>query len=292
MPRTTTKTATPKKAEPETDPTMPPRPDVKVELQLITPELAQQWLQVNFRNRNQRPKQILAHTRDMLMDAWRFIGDTIKFSSDGRLLDGQHRLEAIVKARTPQWLIVVFGIDPDAFDVIDAGAKRTGADMFKLAGYRYPTLLASVASMALTQGGVARKQLTHSELLRAVREDPDLYTVVNEEMPRLLALDGLASGTVIAYSYYRLAKIDDQSARVFFDGLNSLAQLPAHSPILALHRHLPKIHQARGGRGAWSYRLDCLAAIYTAWNAWRDGEAMDRIRPQIVRGKVQVPEPK
>lgn len=60
-------------------------------------------------------------------------GQGIAVSSDGILIDGQHRLQAIREAGYPPVeLLVVTGLDPKAMMYIDAHAKRTTGDMLKI----------------------------------------------------------------------------------------------------------------------------------------------------------------
>ena len=61
-----------------------------------------------------------------------FLPSLISISSEGVLINGQHRLYAISKAGKKVTMIVETGCDPRAFTVTDIGHKRTDADLFSL----------------------------------------------------------------------------------------------------------------------------------------------------------------
>ena len=48
---------------------------------------------------------------------WRLNGKTICFDSTGRLLNGQHRLSAVVRSGVTLTTVVVRGLDPDLVPV-------------------------------------------------------------------------------------------------------------------------------------------------------------------------------
>ena len=86
----------------------------------ISPELAEEWLGKNHGNRNQRDHKIIAYTRDIKDGNWLQTGETIKFDTDGRLIDGQHRLEAIHRSGETLRMLVVMGLSPHVQSVLDA----------------------------------------------------------------------------------------------------------------------------------------------------------------------------
>ena len=61
-----------------------------------------------------------------------FLPSLISISSEGVLVNGQHRLYAISKAGKKVTMMVETGCDPRAFTVTDIGHKRTDADLFSL----------------------------------------------------------------------------------------------------------------------------------------------------------------
>jgi hypothetical protein len=94
----------------------------------VTPDLARSWLAANTGNRYKRVNHIRSLAADMTAGRWRVTHQGIAFSSKGRLIDGQHRLEAILASGFPVWLTVFTGLDDDMFGALDRGARRSVRD--------------------------------------------------------------------------------------------------------------------------------------------------------------------
>jgi hypothetical protein len=104
----------------------------------ITPEFARSVLSnashANRANRRLYTSSSDAYAKDISCGEWGVTGDTIKFSYDFRLLDGQHRLNAVDKAGVGIVTAVAFGVDEALFTDIDGGKPRSGSDLLKIAG--------------------------------------------------------------------------------------------------------------------------------------------------------------
>jgi alkylhydroperoxidase/carboxymuconolactone decarboxylase family protein YurZ len=98
----------------------------------VSPEQALVWLDKNTRNRKLRKWNVIALSEAIKRGEWITTHQGIAFCESGRLLDGQHRLHAIVMAETTVRMLVVTGIDDAAFQVIDRGLMRTYSDVTKL----------------------------------------------------------------------------------------------------------------------------------------------------------------
>jgi hypothetical protein len=94
----------------------------------VTPHMAAQWLRANIDNRPVRSSHITTLVDEIRSGRWRVTHQGIAFSSKGRLIDGQHRLHAIIVAGQPVWLTVFVGLDDDMFGALDRGIRRTIAD--------------------------------------------------------------------------------------------------------------------------------------------------------------------
>lgn len=119
----------------------PPRTSVIIN---IDPKTAEQILaERNKGNRPPKPNKVQQFATDMANARWGLTGDTIKFGTDGRLLDGQNRLSSSIKAGKPFLTHVVFGIDPNLFGRMDVGKPRNPADILHIAGFKYASTLAA-----------------------------------------------------------------------------------------------------------------------------------------------------
>jgi hypothetical protein len=109
-------------------PPVTPRSEVTV----ITPAMATSWLEANRRNRSLSDTTVKTYAADMAAGAWHITHQGIGFDVDGALLDGQHRLSAIILANVPVAMLVTRGLPRNAQDVIDAPRVRTVKDQLQL----------------------------------------------------------------------------------------------------------------------------------------------------------------
>lgn len=94
----------------------------------ITPQRAKELLEANRENRQLQKRQIAELAGQIEGGRWLLTHQGIAFDTNGRLVDGQHRLKAIVLANKPAELVVCRGLDPAAFPVVDQGRARSIAD--------------------------------------------------------------------------------------------------------------------------------------------------------------------
>lgn len=96
----------------------------------VTPSLAAEWLEKhNNGNRPIRPGVVKKYVAMMQAGQWSLSPDGIIFGDGGRLIQGQHRLTAIVRSGVTCEMLVTTGVSNDVFKVLDRGAPRTVADV-------------------------------------------------------------------------------------------------------------------------------------------------------------------
>lgn len=105
----------------------------------VTPELAETWLKRNFNNRPVSQDTVRAYAREMKRGRWLPVHQGIAFDIEDSLVDGQHRLLAIVLSRCTVRLMVTFGLPSKVdgtrmvgMDVVDRGKTRSVADQLKI----------------------------------------------------------------------------------------------------------------------------------------------------------------
>lgn len=87
---------------------------MKIREESVTPTLAASYLAMNKLNRDRSSGHVRRLADAMLSGAWKENGDTIVFNC-GRLIDGQHRLAAIIESGVTVKMLIVEGVDADAF---------------------------------------------------------------------------------------------------------------------------------------------------------------------------------
>ena len=91
----------------------------------ISPAMAKSWLSDNsLLQRNVSRLTVEAFARDMKAGAWQLTHQGIAFNEEGALVDGQHRLHAIVLADVPVTMLVTRGVALEVTGPIDIGRKR------------------------------------------------------------------------------------------------------------------------------------------------------------------------
>lgn len=95
---------------------------------IMTPDHASALLAGNINNRKFRTHWANELSKMITDGAWKLTHQAIAVSPSGRILDGQHRLHAIVKAGKPVPVLIAEGCDEDSYVAIDKGVKRSVAD--------------------------------------------------------------------------------------------------------------------------------------------------------------------
>ena len=94
---------------------------MQARIETITPEKASGYLKKNKNNRAVSAPLVSRMAREMREGLWAENGETIVFNGDGRLLDGQHRLMAVVESGETIRSLVVTRVPATAFQTIDTG---------------------------------------------------------------------------------------------------------------------------------------------------------------------------
>lgn len=154
---------------------------------LITPSKSKELLEANTDNRRVKQPVVLKYAKDMIEGRWlEDTGETIKIAKSGRILDGQHRLHAIIKANKAIYCHISNGLDESVFKVIDTGTTRNATDVFKIEGIKNENKLPSIISFFnLLEAGKKHKSLhvhersTNAMLLDQYYEDENFWQSVS-----------------------------------------------------------------------------------------------------------------
>ncbi|TVZ96474.1 hypothetical protein [Streptomyces sp. BK340] len=257
----------------------------------VTPVMAKEWLNRNTHNRALRSSKVAEFARDIEAGNWAMNGETIKFDINGVLLDGQHRLSAIVKADTSVDLLIVTGLDPATQHTMDAGAKRTTADAFKLKDEKHTALLAAIVrrvwawergdhklSMNLAPTITEAQDFLNAN--PALRRSAEIASRVRNQFKY-----APASTTGVAHFLFNRISPDDTAW--FFTRLADGAELSAGHPILTLRKRL--LSDSEGARKVSDHSQ--LATLIRAWNAMRAGQKPTHFKP-IATQDAPMPMPK
>jgi hypothetical protein len=256
---------------------------ISARIETVTPEKAEKWLGSVAPNRNLRKSLVERHAESMRQGEWQATGESVKFDKDGRLLDGQHRLHAIVEAGISVEMLVVRGLDATTIDVLDTGIKRTLSDVLSIHGEGNVNVLAStlIATIQLRSAietgrwpvlrgqaaNVAARQPTHIEALQLLEAEPEIRESVRFRGSMTTNQTGIVVyPTVIAAGHYALTNVDPDDTEEFFRQLKGI-EVKEGSAIYNFRKRFMATSFERPNN-----RRDQLAYLLKTWNFWRADE--------------------
>ena len=166
----------------------------------ITPEYAEKLLKKNVSNRPLNKKTIEWYAYQMERGQWTVSGQTISISDRDELLDGQHRLQAIVKSGVSLWFTIAYNVPSESFINYDNLRSRSAKDALSIEKipnavnmatmiYAYNSLLmGQLASLGFgykisgnnSRSGLGKSKLkfTNKEVLELYHSNSDLWQEV------------------------------------------------------------------------------------------------------------------
>lgn len=102
----------------------------------ITPADAKAYLGGNTNNRTINERAVARYATAMQRGEWLVGNDAICIAEDGTLLNGQHRLSAVILSGAPQQFLVRENVNKDDLKAMDQGNKRLGSDIATLLGHK------------------------------------------------------------------------------------------------------------------------------------------------------------
>lgn len=261
----------------------------------ITPEGAQQYLELNTKNRALNEKHVLYLAEQMRLGAWQMAYDPIRISVTNVLLDGQHRLMAIVKSGTTQRMLVIRNLPDETFTVMDTGRLRSANDVLTIAGYTHGRASAALVRMIVNYqngrvtntlsniGRVAGAVVTHQEILDYIQSN-DVHPYIKKGL-NWYAECKFLTGTEYSFFYYIFSRIDPEGAEVFLNSFASGAELKEKNPIFVLRKKLEtyKVNRIQ------VTPTEKLAFTFKAWNLFREGKSVGYLT--FNKDKEDIPTP-
>lgn len=260
----------------------------------VTPEIAENWLtHRNIGNRKTSRTVVDRYARAMTEGRWLVTPQGVSFDRDGHLLDGQHRLAAVMVSGVTVEMFIIPGFDRATFSVLDSGYKRNASQL--LTDVPHNNLVASSARIIGTIEGRIVDKRTVGGVIASYADNDQILEVINE-WPELVELSSLAKAC------YRAAHVPAathlavlaQAARTrhagriedWAEGIQGGVGLDRTDPRLHLrNRFIRQTKQRAAKSRLFAYRL-----TVRAWNAYAAGLEMGVLRvredeetPQIIR---------
>lgn len=150
---------------------------MKTIVETITPRKAKELLEKNTNNRPVSKKRVDHYTSLMTNGKWHLTHQGIAISKTDVIIDGQHRLLAVVRANMPIDFTITYGVDDDTFKYVDVGYSRTTSNIFaieNIANYtrhaagisRYHDFINNHRSLSIRGSGKTINHYTHDDYLK------------------------------------------------------------------------------------------------------------------------------
>lgn len=252
--------------------------EIKASVEYIDVERAHLLLGEMAPNRNVRALKVERYAADMAAGRWRLTGEAIKITADGVVIDGEHRLRAVIKSGTSIQSLVVYGVALDDRVAMDTGAPRRLSDHLKFLGETNCNELAAAVYVLycrhrghyLLSGYL---EPSHQQLLAELEKHPGIRDSLSAVM-RVCQLLRMSKG-VCAALHYDMSTIDSSDADDFWERLYSGECLTNRDSIMVLRKRMEESAMTRGPK---LDRVYVQAFIIKAWNAYREGREIAILR--------------
>lgn len=244
---------------------------------LLTPDMATSLLEHNQLNRPVKDQHVKRIADQIVRGKWRFNGDTIKVSDDGGILDGQHRLWAVIESKTPVETIIIRGIAREAFATIDTvRAPRSGGDTLSLLGVaRHRNIVSGALSWYIRyRRGVLetyrapQNRVENSDIETAFDQNRNIVKAVEQAM----RVRRLANPSVLSFVYYVAANRNPALAARMIAVLENPAGVSVNDAFFLLRSHF-----ASGYDPKKRDPVQSIALAFKALNAAHIGAELKRL---------------
>lgn len=255
----------------------------------VTPAIAKSLLKRNHKNRNPKDSNIANLKMQMLQNQWNPLnGESIKISKSGQLIDGQHRLQAVIAADVNVPILFTFNCDEESLITVDGGVSRSASDVLKIHGVKYYANIPSVvrfetmaplglnSTKSMSSSARTEVNLSNHQILdKAIKEKHVYYAVMKQAQLWQFKMKKLLRTSLIAKYYNVFSRIDRGLAYEFFEILSSRKELTPNHPIGALQDFL--LTDAMNTLRKYSSHEKEIAIAKT-WNAWLNGETVRKLK--------------
>lgn len=262
---------------------------IRTEVKKITPTIAKRWLEEKNYADNRRISRIKVNDliRQMKQGLWALNAETIKFDVDEKLLDGQHRLTAVVESGVEIESLVVHGLPTEVFTTIDRGYIRSLAQMLSMSGYGHAAHIGSASTYLwkhLWVGDPGKKcgVISPDEAMAIIEEHSGLKDTVEMYSNgfRKIVTPGFA-----CFFGYLASRAASRKAEDFMERLASGLAVDTKDPVHILRE---RIMQGRSANRRWKAR-ELWSMFVRAWNAHYKSQTLTVLRLKQRGKEVVVP---
>ena len=245
----------------------------------VTPEIAASMLEKNTMNRNISTLTVKRYAHAMLSDEWEMNGETIIVATDGTILDGQHRLLAVIESGKTVTFLIVYNVKKDSIATVDSGISRSFRHVLQIKGSKHATTAASLTKIAWIYDNYDSELKDSSG--KIVLRNTVLEAYYDENRDRIEQAATVADTGAhhfvkshMAFCYYLFLRKNPAKADEFINQIKTGAYITTKHPAMTLRLRL---YDNVTRRNKLSLR-ETVALYIKAWNAFIKGNDLSVFR--------------
>jgi hypothetical protein len=272
---------------------------MKAEVVEITPELAAELLKRNVKNRTLSPKKLKIYVEDMKNGKWVLNGETIQFNKKGELINGQHRLTAVILSGVTIFVLVVTGVEDErAFATIDQGLMRGAHTVLQLKGVKNAKRMESISKKLMLWDTaehkenfttLAGKSFSITAIAEYYEEHKEEIDFIYEQFKDAAILRTCKAYTGVFVALILCYRYSPKETLTFIEKFKTGANLSENNPILLLRNKLTHVTVKDTGR---RWELEVMAMIIKSFNNFVTGKTSKLLRWNIENEKFPIPRKK
>ena len=260
---------------------------MNIEMTTITPPMAALLLGNNGANRKLNKRHVDFLADQIKSGKWQKNGQTIVIAKDGTLMDGQHRLNAIVAANVPADIGLCTGAPKVAMATIDNGKPRSAYDVLTMEKCTHASLVGSSLRLfykfdcgeLLSDRGATFKKMPNSAVIPALRDMQEKFDLdwlakiaVKTSRNTRITVTQLFSALYLITSKY-----GEDAVTEFTDKMNDGGDYPK-SPTMVMPQIVARIQ----AQGRYMHRAYDFAMVLAGFERWIRREQMSQYRDSNV----------
>jgi hypothetical protein len=266
-------------------------------LMIIDKEKAIRLMETNEDNRNLKSSVIEKINHDLVNSRYYLNGETISVSRTMRLLNGQHRLTAVIQTNIPILTWVIFGVPDEYKTTFDQGTSKTVADFLKMQRVASSKDVSIIVKLILlyapgaevTSKDLANRRLSNQDKLEGYEQYRNQIHYALDTFGRSKYAKVNRAIAAITASHVLISReIPEKTVDTFFDKLTGTGGNINHQdPVLWLRAKINEVLNSRVKiESSSEYKMNF---ILRAWNASILDKKVTRLRtppeyPRIVKG--------
>lgn len=243
------------------------RSGVKMELRSFTPAQAAEILEErNYEDNRKISRPWVSYlARQMKKGLWRLNGEALIFDRKDHLLNGQHRLSAVVESGKTVTFPIFVGADTHSFTTMDQGRNRSAGQVFGMQGEKHGFLLAALCRKVYCweiEGHLGGKHKISPDELREVLDTHEELKI-SAEIGKKINSEVPVDGSMVAFAHWLFSKSSKKKANAFFETLETSMASYKGDPAIVLRRRF--FRERDKNRRRWG-ATELLAIFVRAWN--------------------------